>query len=277
MSGDVRVQARRAPIPGGPYLVLDADTCASVGRAPADVAVSAARAGVAVVQVRAKRAAVRELVDLTVAVAAALHPLTAPIGSRPGGIAPATGADRVVLVVDDRVDVALAARARGARVDGVHLGQRDLAASDARALLGPDAVIGVSAARPDELRAVASDVVDYVGTGPVRLTATKPEADVAVGFGGLVRAVSGTPLPVVAIGGLAAGDAAAVAATGAHGFAVVSVICAAVDVGAAARELADRWRAAQGAARTSDVPAGVGHATGTPAPGTGRGAEAGAA
>jgi len=231
------VRARRDAIPTGPYLVLDADVCAAVGRAPRDVAAAAARAGVAVVQVRAKRAAVRELVGLTTSVADALTNV----------------AGRVVLVVDDRVDVVLAARWRGARVDGVHLGQQDLEAADARALLGPDAVVGVSAARPAQVRAVDPAVVDYVGTGPVRLTATKPEADVAVGFDGLVRAVCGTVLPVVAIGGLAARDAASVAATGAHGLAVVTAICAAADPGAAARDLVERWGAAQRAARTSDV------------------------
>lgn len=222
-----RVAPRRPALPAGPYLVVDVDVCAAAGHAPAEVAAAAVRAGVGVVQVRATRLPVRDLVATTVAVADAVRV-----------------AGPALLVVDDRVDVALAARARGAVVDGVHVGQRDLEAADVRALLGPDALVGVSAAREADVRAVAPGVADYVGSGPVRLTPTKPEADVALGFDGLAQAVAATPLPVVAIGGLRADDAAEVRAAGASGLAVVSAVCAAPDPGAAADALVAAWGSA---------------------------------
>lgn len=220
-----------AALPGGLYLVLDADVCERAGHHPADVARAAVRAGVGTVQVRAKRAGVRVLVDLTVAVADAIR-LAGP----------------AVLVVDDRVDVALAARARGAHVDGVHVGRHDLAVEDARALLGPDAVVGASAARPDHVRATIG--ADYVGSGPVRLTATKPEAGPALGRDGLAAAVDAADgRPVVAIGGLALADAPAVRAAGAHAMAVVSAVCGAPDPGDAAARLVAAWDAVPAVAR----------------------------
>jgi len=217
-------------LPGGIYLVLDADVCAQAGHDPARVAAAAVRAGVGTVQVRAKRATARELVALTVTVADALR-LAGP----------------AVLVVDDRVDVALAARARGARVDGVHVGRRDLEVDDARALLGPDAVVGASAALPEHVRAAAG--ADYLGSGPLRLTPTKPEAGPAIGVPGAGAAVlAADGRPVVAIGGLDADDAPALRAAGVHAMAVVSAVCAAPDPGGAAARLVAAWDRAHVAA-----------------------------
>lgn len=237
-----------SPAPEGIYLVLDLDVCASAGHHPADVARAAVAAGVGAVQVRAKRAPVREQVAVTVAVADALR-LAGP----------------ALLVVDDRVDVALAARARGALVHGVHVGQGDLAVDDVRALLGADAVVGVSAARPQDVRAVPA-TADYVGSGPVRLTATKPDAGPALGLDGLGAAVAASSLPVVAIGGLAADDVPAVRATGARSLAVVSAVCGAPDPGAAAQALVAAWSAA--------APPGADGADGADRSSTGRAAVA---
>jgi thiamine-phosphate pyrophosphorylase len=234
MSG-ATARALRRPLPAGPYLVLDVDVCTAAGRPATHVAAAAVKAGVAVVQIRAKRAGVRAFVDLTVAVAHAVQ--SAGQSTRHAAVQP-------VVLVDDRVDVALAARARGAAVDGVHLGQHDLAAADARALLGPDALVGISAARDAHVRAVPTDLVDYLGAGPVRLTPTKPEADTAIGFDGLAAVVAASALPVVAIGGLGALDAATVRASGAHGLAVVSAVCSAADVSAAAARLVRAWSSA---------------------------------
>lgn len=216
----------RALAPGA-YLVLDLAVTEAAGHRPGDVARAAALHGVGTVQVRAKLAPPGAFVDAVVEVARGLT---------------GTGA---ALVVDDRVDVALAARSRGARVDGVHLGQHDLPVGDARALLGPDALVGLSAARPDDARrALADPAVDYLGVGPVRLTSTKPDATVAVGFD-RVRDVAADARavgrPVVAIGGLGADDAAAVRAAGAHALAVVSAVCAHPDPGAAAAALVTAW------------------------------------
>lgn len=210
-------------LPGGIYLVLDADVCAAAGHAPAEVAGAAVRAGVGTVQVRSKRASARELVALTVEVADALRV-----------------AGPAALVVDDRADVVLAARLRGARVDGVHVGRADLGVDDARALLGPDALVGASAALPEHVRATVG--ADHVGCGPVRPTPTKPDAGPAIGMDGVRRAVEAADgRPVVAIGGLGAADAALLRAAGVHAMAVVRAVCAAPDPGEAAGRLVAAW------------------------------------
>lgn len=210
-------------LPEGIHLVLDAHVCAAAGRRPADVACAAVEAGVRLVQVRAKHTPVRELVALTVDVARALAGRGIP------------------LVVDDRVDVVLAARSRGVHVDGVHVGQSDLEAADARALLGPDALVGVSAATADHLRAVVLGTVDYVGVGPVRSTLTKADAGAPVGFAAVRDAAQGTGLPVVAIGGLGVDDVPDVQRSGGAAVAVISAICAARDPRAAAADLVAAW------------------------------------
>lgn len=220
---------RPARVPSGIYLVLDADVCRGAGHRPQDVAAAAVSAGAGAVQVRAKHHGTRALLDLTLRVADAV-------------------AGRVPLLVDDRTDVVLAARARGARVDGVHVGQRDLPAADARELLGPDAVVGLSAATPAQIAdALAAGAADHLGVGAFRATTTKHDAPPPLGAGGLAALVAlagaegGPGLPVVAIGGLGAADALAVRRAGAGALAVVSAVCAAPDPGAAARELVAAW------------------------------------
>ena len=123
-------------------LVTDAGQCADAGRSVADTVADAVRAGVRSVQVRAKDASGAAFLDEVTAVAAA--------------IAGVPGSDKVVLIVNDRVDVALAARAAGVRVDGAHVGQSDLPAASVRAILWPGAIIGVSAATPAEIAAAGS-------------------------------------------------------------------------------------------------------------------------
>lgn len=184
----------------------------------------AAAGGVTLVQLREPGAAGREFVARARALVALLRPLGIP------------------LIVNDRVDVALAAGA-----DGVHLGQDDMEPLDARRLLGPDAVIGLSVGSPAELALSASQlaVVDYLGTGPVHATRTKDDAGGAIGVDGLAAVRALTALPVVAIGGLTAADAPALIRAGADGLAVVSAICAAPDPGRAARELRDAVTAAR--------------------------------
>lgn len=186
-------------------LVSDAD---DLGLLPVLVA-----AGVDGVQVRAKHATTRELVALTRAVQAALAP------------APA----RVPLVVDDRLDVALATGA-----DGVHLGADDLAVADARRL-APGLLIGATCrCRPDVERA-ARDGADYAGLGPVRATTSKAGLPAPLG----VEAVTASAgvLPLIAIGGIDAPTARAVRAAGAHGVAVIGSIWHPPDPVAAAKEL----------------------------------------
>ncbi len=144
-------------------------------------------------------------------------------------------ARNVPLIVNDRVDIAFAIGA-----DGVHLGQSDMDAVDARRLLGPDAIIGLSVANAHELEASrnAIRVVDYLGVGPVFPTGTKSDAGEATGLEGIAWMRRAIDLPLVAIGGIKAENTADVIAAGCDGVAVVSAIIAAPDPAAATRHLA---------------------------------------
>jgi thiamine-phosphate pyrophosphorylase len=137
----------------------------------------------------------------------------------------------VPLIVNDRVDVAQAAGV------GCHVGQSDLPAAAARAILGPDAILGVSLDEAGQVHAVDPTVVDYVAYGPFAATATKADAGRPVGEAGLAEVAKRTLLPLVAIGGLDAQNVAAAVRAGADGIAVVSAIMAAADPEAASRAL----------------------------------------
>lgn len=209
-------------------LVTDAALCGERG-VPALVAAAVA-GGVTTVQLRDKRAGHDELLRGLEAVAEAV-------------------AGRATLLVNDRLDVVLAARARGIRVDGVHLGQGDASVLEAREALGPDAVIGLTANTPAHVEAVARmprGTVDYLGVGVIRPTSTKPDHPPALGVDGFAR-IAGLAaeagLPCVAIGGVGAADAAGLRRAGAAGVAVVSVVCAAEDPAGAAREIVTAWEA----------------------------------
>ena len=136
----------------------------------------------------------------------------------------------VPVIVNDRVDVALAANA-----DGVHIGQDDLPCAAVRRIVGPSMIVGVSVKTEEEAIAAARDGADYVGAGAVFATATKESE--AIGVDAIARIVAASPVPVVAIGGINAGNAAEVMGSGCAGVAVVSALFAAQDVAAATREL----------------------------------------
>jgi len=192
-------------------LVTDATLCGP--RGVEAVVAAAVRGGATCVQLREKTLPTRAFVER----ARALRALLAPL--------------RVPLIVNDRVDVALACGA-----DGVHVGQDDMAAEDVRRLL-PQALIGLSIESLDQLEAAERAPVDYYGVSPVFATATKPDAAPALGLAGLRAMRARTARPLVAIGGIAQSNAAAVIAAGADGLAVVSALCAAPDPAAAARAL----------------------------------------
>lgn len=202
------------------YLVTDPRQTASRGL---EATVSAAVAGgVTLVQLRDPNAHGRALVEQ----ARALKALLAPLG--------------IPLLVNDRVDVAIAANA-----DGVHLGQADMSPQDARALLGPDRILGLSVGNPQELAASDLGGVDYLGTGPVKATGTKADAGAAIGPAGIAAVRALTRLPIVGIGGVDGAIIGEVIRAGANGIAVVSAICAAEDPQAAAAELRAQVLAAQ--------------------------------
>ncbi|NBC47869.1 MAG: thiamine phosphate synthase [Gammaproteobacteria bacterium] len=195
------------------YLITDAAQCAARGLV-ATVA-AAVRGGVTAVQLRDKHASDAELI----AQGRALQAVLAGTG--------------VPLIINDRIEVA---KALGA--DGVHVGQSDAAAQEARAKLGAKAIIGLSVQTPALAWAVDPSLVDYVGIGPVFATTTKRDHSTPLGFDGLAAVCAASPVPAVAIGGLQAAHAEAVWAAGAQGMALVSAICAAAAPEQAAREIA---------------------------------------
>jgi thiamine-phosphate pyrophosphorylase len=202
----------RRPIDLSLYLVVGHDD--TMGRPIEDVVLAAVHGGVTVVQFRDKTGATRSLIEQARALRALLRPLGVP------------------LIVNDRVDVALAAGA-----DGVHVGQDDMSAADARLLVGPDMIVGLSVTALAEAQLVDASVVDYVGVGPVFDTPTKLDAARPLGLRGATEVCRVLSLPTVAIGGIHHGNAARVRAAGVDGIAVVSAICSARDPADAARRL----------------------------------------
>lgn len=196
----------------GVYLVTD--RASLLGRELLDVVEAAVGGGVSMVQLREKTASTRDFVDLARGLLARLRPHGVP------------------LLINDRVDVALAANA-----DGVHVGQDDMTPGDVRALIGPDRILGLSVTGEAETRAAAGQPVDYLGAGPVFATFTKKDAGAPQGLSGLATMLSLATVPVVAIGGIGAANAADVMAAGASGLAVVSAICSAPDPASAAATL----------------------------------------
>jgi len=199
------------------YGVLDPARCRD--RDPVALAEAAVRGGTTLVQLRDKASGTGQQVALARALKRALDPF------------------RVPLIVNDRVDVALAAEAAG-----VHIGQDDMAATDARRLLGPDSVLGVTVHHPSEADAVVASRDDYAGMGPVFETSSKRQEDPAIAPDGLARLIRHLRgrlpgFPVCGIAGIDAGNAAAVIEAGADGVAVISALFMAEDVEAAAREL----------------------------------------
>ncbi|ARE39076.1 Thiamin-phosphate pyrophosphorylase [Rhodovulum sp. P5] len=180
---------------------------------------AALRGGATVIQLRDKRATDAEMI----AQARRLVPQLAAAG--------------VPLIINDRVEVALAANAAG-----LHIGQSDGDPRKARAAIGPDKVLGLSIETEAQLAAMPVDVIDYIGAGPVRATPTKPDHAAPIGFDGLARIATACPVPTVAIGGVTGGDIPKLKSAGCAGLAVVSAISAAPDPEAATRKLAETWR-----------------------------------
>ncbi|KQM57560.1 thiamine phosphate synthase [Agreia sp. Leaf210] len=210
------------------YLVTDTALATAAGHPILTVVREAVAGGVTVVQLREKNATAREFLDLVCRVADAVP-------------------DEVAVIVNDRVDVFLAARRLGASVSGMHLGQSDLPPALARELIGPDAVLGLSASTTAQLLEAENDpgAVDYVGIGALHATTTKTDAPRPLGIEAFAALAASTRLPAVAIGGIGRADIAPLRRAGAAGAAVVSAICSAPSPGDAARELASEWRNAR--------------------------------
>ena len=189
------------------------------GHQLADLAARCVRGGATLVQLRDKRSETRALIETARAIKHALAPFAAPF------------------VVNDRVDVAMAAGA-----DGVHLGQDDMAVEDARRLLGSRPIIGLSIKSVEEAEAARLDLVDYVGSGGVYATSSKQQNNAPVGPAGLARIIAvlrrrAPDLPVCGIAGIDASNAAEVIAAGADGVAVISALSLVSSPETAARQL----------------------------------------
>jgi len=190
------------------YLVLDPLLCRDLGIV--ETTRAAVAGGATIIQLRDKEASTTAMIETGRALKRILH------------------GTNIRLIVNDDVEAAIAVGA-----DGLHIGQEDMNAADARRMIGPDMILGLSV----ETEALASSidvrVVDYAGIGPVFATPTKPDHKQPIGFDGLARIIRLCPVPSVAIGGLKAEHAASVYSTGADGLAVVSAVCGQPDPQAA--------------------------------------------
>jgi thiamine-phosphate pyrophosphorylase len=191
------------------YLVTDRGLAGA--RSLTDIVLAAVAGGVTIVQLREKQLATRAFVEQARALKAGLQGSGVP------------------LIINDRVDVALAVGA-----DGVHVGDDDISCGEARRLLGEGAIIGRSLLAPPT---PADAPADYFAASPVFLTGTKPDAGPALGLAGVAALRRATPLPLVGIGGIDHANARSVLEAGADGVAVVSAIVAADDPRAAAARL----------------------------------------
>ncbi len=195
-------------------LCLVTDSRLSLGRPVEEVVRAAVQGGVTLVQVREKECPIRDFIAL----AHRLREILKPSG--------------IPLIVNDRVDVALAVGA-----EGVHIGQSDMPFADARRLMGSDAIIGLSVETLSQAEEATAFDADYLGVSPIFPTPTKTDTGAAWGIEGLKTLRQHSRHRLVAIGGINEANAAAVMSAGADGIAVVSAICSAADPGEAAKRL----------------------------------------
>ncbi len=188
----------------GIYLVTDGNLCTKFSLE--DTVMQAVKAGVSYVQLREKHASTKDFVEMAVKLKKILSSFNVP------------------LIINDRIDVALASDA-----DGVHIGQTDMPFEMARKLMGNDAIIGLSVETWEDVRQAEKFNVDYLGVSPVYSTPTKTDTKEPWGLKGLSKIRDFSRLPLVAIGGINRFNAEQVLKAGADCLAVVSAICAACD------------------------------------------------
>jgi len=195
-------------------LYLVTDRILAMGRSVEEVVLAAVRGGVTCVQLREKEGSTRELLELALRIREPLRDAGIP------------------LIINDRLDIAMAAGA-----DGVHLGQKDLPLEKAREIAPKGMIIGISAESVEDAAQAEAGGADYVGVSPVFLTPTKRDTARPQGLEGVRRFRESVGIPVVGIGGINRSNAGEVIRAGADGVAVVSAIMSAPDPERAAREL----------------------------------------
>lgn len=194
----------RQPI-SGLYVILDPSVCSE--RSMRDTLVLSAKVGAKLFQYRNKTGPMKE----AYAEALPLRQAAADLG--------------VLFIVNDRCDLALAVDA-----DGVHLGQEDLPYAEARKVMGPNKIIGLSTHNADQVREADRLKPDYIGFGPIFKPGSKQDHDPIVGVAGLRAIRSLTPLPIFAIGGITLDQVREVIRAGANGIAVISAVLKAPDI-----------------------------------------------
>jgi thiamine-phosphate pyrophosphorylase len=194
------------------YLVTDREL--SLGRNLKWIVEEAVKGGVTMVQLREKNCSTREFITLAVKLKQTLAKYNVP------------------LIINDRVDVALAANA-----DGLHIGQSDMDYATTRRLFGYGKIIGLSVENMEQVYEANEMDVDYIGISPVFSTNTKTDTAPPFGLKGITEVMTVSKHPAVAIGGINNTNATAVLQAGANGIAAVSAICSANDPQEAAREL----------------------------------------
>jgi thiamine-phosphate pyrophosphorylase len=224
MSGSSRARRRRLEVLAGAAVYLVTEESLSAGRTSEDVALAALEAGVRVIQVREKDGPARRALEI----ARHVRETTRRYGA--------------LLIVNDRIDIALACGA-----DGIHLGQEDLPLAVARGMLGDDVLVGLSITEPDQLAAPDARAADYLGVGAVFPTGSKSDATLT-GLALLERARRASPAPIVAIGGVDASNVGLAVRSGADVVAVISAITRARDPAGAAADLLRVTREALAAA-----------------------------
>ena len=207
------------------YLVIGPENCT---QSVEDVISAAVDEGFTCVQIRSKVAPAREMISILKKSAQVIDNLGK--------------SDSVALLVDDRLDVVLAAREFGIKVDGVHVGQSDIPVEVCRKFLSADSIVGLSASTQEIISAVDTSQIDYFGVGPLHATNTKTDTGEVLSFEKIAELVKVSPLPIVVGGGVKLKDIPALAATGANGFFVVSAVTGAENPRLAARELVTAWR-----------------------------------
>ena len=223
------------------YFVVGPQDCK--GRPVTDVVDDALRGGATFIQLRAKDADAKDITEMARDIAQIIE----DDGK----------SDSVAFVIDDRVDVVWQARNKGIKVDGVHIGQTDMEPREARALLGEDAIVGLSAETESLVKLInelPNGCIDYIGAGPLHVSTTKPEASVGGNDGSghtldeeqINTICAASEFPVVVGGGVHADDMEMLARSKAAGWFVVSAIAGADDPEAATREMVTRWKAVRG-------------------------------
>jgi len=177
-----------------------------LGRSHIDIARAALEGGADAIQLRAKDLGGRDMLELSLRIREMVD----------------KSGRGCLFVVNDRVDVALAAGA-----DGVHLGQDDLPAVEARTLIAEDIILGISAMTPEMAEKAQAEGADYLGVGPAFPTPTKPDAGIVIGVEGIRNIKQAVDVPVVAIGGINQDNAGQVMEAGVDGIAVISAVATA--------------------------------------------------